>query len=156
MKCWICTREARGFGITDTRYRIGDARRYPADWVFCSTRCQNVFHRLYTARVEAEQKEKEFPMIDATEFEKTAIRSCLKAFGSSAGEIGFDKPLGNYTEAEALQVCDAIVTCFTNAMVNRYGSTDFYFPPVRGFTEVVRDPFNEFKRDQQAAQKGGA
>ena len=156
MKCWICTREARGFGITDTRYRIGDARRYPADWVFCSTRCQNAFHRLYKARVEAEQKEKEFPMIDATEFEKTAIRSCLKAFGSSAGEIGFEKPLGSYTEAEALLVCDAIVTCFTNAMVNRYGSTDFNFPPVRGLPEVVRDPFSDFKRDQQAVQKGGA
>jgi hypothetical protein len=44
------------------------------------------------------------------------MRQCLKAFGEAAGEIGFDKPLGDYSEAEALQVIDAIVTCYTDAM----------------------------------------
>jgi hypothetical protein len=159
-KCWVCSREARGFGITDTRYRIGDARRYPASWVFCSRRCQDAFHRFYTVRVEAERLEKEPPMIDATEFEQASIRSCLKAFGGTASEIGFDKPLGSYTEAEALRVCDAIVTCFTNAMAERHGSTDFNFPPVRGLTEVVQDPFNDLKSDlpweEVPAKKGGA
>lgn len=97
MKCWVCSREARGFGITDTRYRIGDARRYPVRWVFCSKRCQDGFHSLYSVRVEAESKEQELPMIDATEFEQAAIRGCLKAFGEAAGEIGYTKPLGDYS-----------------------------------------------------------
>lgn len=160
MKCWICSREARGFGITDTRYAIGDARRYPARWVFCSKRCQDAFHRFYSVRVEAERKDEELPMIDATEFEQAAIRGCLKAFGSAAGEIGYAKPLGDYTEAEALRVVDAIVTCFVNTMADRYGSTGFNFPPVRGLAEIVQDPFSDLKNDlpweEGTAQKGGA
>ena len=47
-----------------------------------------------------------------------AMRSCLRAFGEAAGDIGFDKPLGAYSEKEALQVIDAIVTRYTEAMVN--------------------------------------
>ena len=97
-------------------------------------------------------------MIDATEFEMSAIRGCLKAFGTVAGEIGFDKPLGNYSEAEALQVCDAIVTCYTNAMVEHHASTAF--PAVRGLSAVVHDPFSDLKNDlpweEGNSQKGGA
>ena len=157
MKCWICTREARGFGIIDTRYPLADARRYPVNWVFCSKRCQEAFHQLYCVRVEAEDKGKEFPMIDATDFEQAAIRGCLKAFGEAAGEIGFSKPLGSYSEVEALQVCDAIVTCFTDAMAERHASTAF--PAVRGLPNVVHDPFADLKNDlpwEEGKQKGGA
>jgi hypothetical protein len=46
MKCWVCKRQARGFGHTDNRHQ-GDPRRYPIDWVFCSRRCQDAFHALY-------------------------------------------------------------------------------------------------------------
>ena len=49
------------------------------------------------------------------ERELAAMRTCLKAFGAAAEEIGFDKPLGAYSEAEALQVVDAIVTCYTGS-----------------------------------------
>ena len=55
-------------------------------------------------------------MVDPTEFERAAMRACLKFFGEAAGEIGFDKPLGHYSEAEALQVIEAIVTGWTEAM----------------------------------------
>ena len=55
-------------------------------------------------------------MIDITPREQAAMRSCLKSFGQAAGEIGFDKPLGNYSEAEALQVIRAIVTRFVEQM----------------------------------------
>ena len=48
-------------------------------------------------------------MIDATELERAAMHRCLRHFGEAAGEIGFDKPLGHYTEAEALRVIDAAV-----------------------------------------------
>jgi hypothetical protein len=145
MKCWICTRAARGFGITDTRHGIGDARRYPIDWVFCSKRCQDAFHALYIVRVEAERLDREPPMIDATQFEQAAIRSCLKAFGEAAGEIGFDKPLGAYSEAEALRVIDAIVTCYTDAMVDAHEAAKF--PPMRGLSAPVSDPFSDLKND---------
>ena len=165
MKCWICTREARGFGITDTRHGIGDARRYPIDWVFCSKRCQDAFHLFYVVRVEAERLDQELPMIDATQFEQTAIRSCLKAFGEAAGEIGFTKPLGNYSEAQALQVIEAIVTGYTQAMVAHHEATKF--PPVRGLSHtpdpMVVDSVNPFADmeddlpwEQGGAQKGGA
>ena len=158
MKCWICSREARGFGITDTRYSIADPRRYPVDWVFCSKRCQDAFHRFYNLRVDAEYNGKELPMIDATKYEQAAIRRCLKAFGEAAGEIGYALPLGQYSESEALKVCDAIVSCFVDAMAERHASTAF--PAVRGLPNVVQDPFADLKSDlpweEPQSQKGGA
>ena len=66
------------------------------------------------------------------------MRKCLKAFGEAAGEIGFGKPLGDYAEAEALRVIDAIVTCYTEAMVEHHEVTKY--PPVRGM-EPTPDPF---------------
>ena len=47
MKCWVCNRQARGFGHTDNRHGVGHPRRYPIDWVFCSKKCQDVFHAMY-------------------------------------------------------------------------------------------------------------
>ena len=76
-------------------------------------------------------------MIDATKYEQAAIRSCLKAFGEAAGEIGFTKPLGDYSEAQALQVIEAIVTGYTQAMVAHHEATKF--PPVRGLPHTL-DP----------------
>ena len=158
MKCWICSREARGFGITDTRYSIADPRRYPVDWVFCSKRCQDAFHRLYNLRIDAKDKGKERPMIDATKHEQAALRRCLKAFGDVAGEIGYALPLGQYSEAQALQVCHAIVSCFTDAMAELHASTAL--PVVRGLPAVVHDPFDDLESDlpweQSHSQKGGA
>ena len=69
-------------------------------------------------------------MVDPTEFERAAMRACLKCFGEAAGEIGFDKPLGHYSEAEALQVIEAIVTGWTEAMAAHHSQAKY--PPVRG------------------------
>ena len=69
-------------------------------------------------------------MVDPTEFERAAMRACLKCFGEAAGEIGFDKPLGHYSEAEALQVIEAIVTGWTEAMAAHHQQAKY--PPVRG------------------------
>ena len=69
-------------------------------------------------------------MVDPTEFERAAMRACLKFFGEAAGEIGFDKPLGHYSEAEALQVIEAIVTGWTEAMAAHHQQAKY--PPVRG------------------------
>ena len=69
-------------------------------------------------------------MVDPTEFEQAAMRQCLRFFGEAASEIGFDKPLGQYSEAEAFQVIEAIVTAWTEAMVAHHEASKY--PPVRG------------------------
>ena len=146
MKCWVCKRQARGFGHMDGRFKIADPRRYPLDWVFCSRRCQDIFHTLYGQRLAAEERG-ETLMVDASDIEIAAMRDCLKAFGEAAGEIGFEKPLGAYSEAEAMTVIDAIVTRYTEALAEHHERAST--PPLRGVpaAEVVRDPFADLKDD---------
>ncbi|RPE15464.1 hypothetical protein DF122_21190 [Burkholderia pseudomallei] len=147
MKCWVCTRQARGFGHADTRHGIGDPRRYPIDWAFCSRHCQDVFHALYGARLRAmddSAANTETTMIDPSDVERAAMKHCLKAFGEAAGEIGFERPLGDYCEAEALRVIDAIVTCWTDAMAEHHASSRQSV--VRGAPQV-RDPFADMAED---------
>mgnify|MGYP006932780977 FL=1 len=79
---------------------------------------------------EGRIKNTEVAMIDPSDIELSAIRQCLKPFGEVAEDIGFTKPLGDYSEAEALRVIDAIVTCWSDAMVAHHEATKF--PPVRG------------------------
>ncbi len=117
MKCLICTRQASGFGHLDTRFKPGDLRTVPRDWVFCSRRCQAAFHAFYGYWKDKGPEREGVFMIDPTEMELAAMRACLRPFGESAAEIGFDKPLGHYSEAEALAVVNAIVTAWTEAMV---------------------------------------
>ncbi|MFN3966037.1 MAG: DUF6511 domain-containing protein [Silanimonas lenta] len=148
MKCWVCKRQARGYGHSDLRHPVGDARRYPIDWVFCSRRCQEAFHTLYGNWLRVRDGRPplgEVAMIDPSDVELAAMRKCLKAFGAAAEDIGFDKPLGAYSEAEALRVIDAIVTCYTDAMVEHHEATKY--PPVRGLKEPVSDPFADLEDD---------
>jgi len=143
--CWVCSRQARGFGHLDGRFRIADPRRYPLDWVFCSRRCQNIFHQLYGNWVDARRFGREVAMIDPSDVEIAAMKQCLKAFGEAAGEIGFEKPLGAYSEAEALRVIEAIVTSYTEAMVEHHDAAKV--PSVRGLANPVSDPFADLKDD---------
>ncbi|WP_301100424.1 DUF6511 domain-containing protein [Propionivibrio sp.] len=145
MKCWVCKRQARGFGHLDGRFKIADPRRYPLDWVFCSRRCQDAFHKLYGNWTDAKRFDREVAMTDPSELEIAAMRKCLKAFGEAAGEIGFDKPLGAYSETEALRVIDAIVTCYTDAMVVAHEASKY--PPMRGTNAPVSDPFADLADD---------
>ena len=68
-------------------------------------------------------------MVDATPLEQAAMRTCLKFFGEAASAIGFDKPLGAYSEAEALMVIDAIVTAYVDEMAAQHEKAKY--PPVR-------------------------
>jgi hypothetical protein len=140
MKCWVCTRHARGFGHTDNRYPVADARRYPIDWAFCSQRCLAAFHALYArwaAALEGEPNLREAEMLDASEVERAAMRECLRALGAAGAAIGFGKCLGQYTEAEALLLIDAVVSRYTEAMLEHHEATKY--PPVRGAVPVA-DP----------------
>lgn len=147
VKCWICTRHARGFGHADTRFAGSDPRYFPLDWVFCSRRCQDLFHNMYLNWRRAlldHTNQSGGAMIDATEIELASMRSCLKAFGEVAGEIGFEKALASYNEDEALLVIRAIVTCWTDSMAN-YHETSKY-PPLRGAT-AAPDPLASLSDD---------
>jgi hypothetical protein len=155
MKCWVCKRQARGYGHSDIRFKHVDPRHYVMDWVFCSRRCQDVFHQMYGnwQRVQEGRIDKtEVAMIDPSDVELGAMKKCLKAFGEAAGEIGFAKPLGDYAEAEAMRVIDAIVTCYTDAMVEHHEATKY--PPVRGMpptpdplTPDATNPFADLEDD---------
>lgn len=129
-QCWACRRQARGWCHGDIRFQVGEARRYPMDWVFCSRQCQEAFHARYGQWLKTAPRQEDVLMVDATEFERAAMCACLKCFGEAAGEIGFDKPLGHYSEAEALAVIEAIVTGWTEAMAAYHQRAKY--PPVQG------------------------
>ncbi|CBJ38801.1 conserved protein of unknown function [Ralstonia solanacearum CMR15] len=100
---------------------MGDPRRHPPDWAFCSRRCQDTFHAMYGAWREtepplSESLTREAYMPETTAQQRAAMRRCLRPFGNVAGEIGFDKPLAHYAEDEALRVIEAIVSAYTEAM----------------------------------------
>ncbi|AXW36165.1 hypothetical protein CJO88_23470 (plasmid) [Ralstonia solanacearum] len=100
---------------------MGDPRRHPPDWAFCSRRCQDAFHAMYGAWREtepplSESLTREAHMPETTAQQRAAMRRCLRPFGRVAGEIGFDKPLAHYAEEEALRVIGAIVSAYTEAM----------------------------------------
>ena len=131
MKCWVCSRQSRGLRHADLRHRPADPRNHPTDWVFCSRRCQDAFHQLYGHWTRAVQSglPAEATMVDATPLEQAAMHLCLKYFGEAASAIGFDKPLGAYTEAEALSVIEAIVTTYVDEMAAHHERSKY--PPVR-------------------------
>ncbi len=147
MKCWVCSRQARGYGHSENRHRIGDPRRYPIDWVFCSSRCQDAFHQCYGNWTRALDKglPSEATMVDVTPLERASMRKCLKFFGDAACTIGFNKPLGAYTEAEALSVIDAIVTGYVSEMAAQHERTKY--PSVR---MPGKTPVNDPMRDEVA------
>lgn len=155
VKCWICTRHARGFGHADTRFAGSDPRCYPLDWVFCSRRCQDLFHNMYSnwrRDLPDQTKRSGGAMIDATEIELASMRSCLMAFGEVASEIGFEKALASYTEDEALLVIRAIVTCWTDSMAKHHEASKY--PTLRG-TTATPDPLASLTDDLPWKTSGG-
>ncbi len=129
----MCSRQAKGFGHVDFRFKVGHPRRYPIDWIFCSRRCQDCFHRLYAVGIRALEREGTLPtgdgVIDPTDAELAAMEQCLKPLGEAAGEIGMDRPLSSYTQQEALRLINAVVTTYVEAMVQEHERSKY--PPVR-------------------------
>ncbi len=68
-------------------------------------------------------------VIDPTEAELTAMQQCLKPLGEAASEIGMDRPLSSYTQQEALQLINAVVTTYVEAMVQEHERSKY--PSVR-------------------------
>ena len=117
----------------DLRFKVGHPKRYPIDWIFCSRRCQDCFHRLYAAGVRSLEREGSLQtgvgVIDPTEAELAAMQQCLKPLGEAASEIGMDRPLSSYTQQEALQLINAVVTTYVEAMVQEHERSKY--PSVR-------------------------
>lgn len=121
----------------ELRFKVGHPKRYPIDWIFCSRRCQDCFHRLYAAGVRYLEREGALPtaadlgvgVIDPTEAELAAMQQCLKPLGEAASEIGMDRPLSSYTQQEALQLINAVVTTYVEAMVQEHERSKY--PSVR-------------------------
>jgi hypothetical protein len=82
-------------------------------------------------------------MVDITPLEQASMRKCLKCFGDAANTIGFDKPLGAYTEAEALTVIDAIVTGYVSEIAAQHERIKY--PSVR---MPGKTPVNDPMRDE--------
>ncbi|MFN5097148.1 DUF6511 domain-containing protein [Limnohabitans sp.] len=129
----MCSRQAKGFGHVDLRFKVGHPKRYPIDWIFCSRRCQDCFHRLYAVGIRALEREGTLQtgdgVIDPTDAELAAMEQCLKPLGEAAGEIGMDRPLSSYTQQEALRLINAVVTTYVEAMVQEHERSKY--PPVR-------------------------
>ena len=104
MKCAVCSRKAKGFGYFNPRLPRSDPRRYSDRWVFCSMRCQNAFCKLMTKT--------EGQMIDPSEMELAAMRSCLAPLGEYVGSIGMQRPLADYSKDEVLMLIDVVVTAY--------------------------------------------
>ncbi len=88
-------------------------------------------------------------MIDATPLERDAMRRCLRHFGGAAGEIGFDKPLGEYSEPEALKVIEAIVSSYVESMALAH--QNLRHSPIRQAGQLLQpcaDPFAEMDSDR--------
>jgi hypothetical protein len=92
---------------------------------------------LYAVGVRALEREGALPLasdveagvIDPTEAELAAMQQCLKPLGEAASEIGMDRPLSSYTEQEALQLINAVVTTYVEAMVQEHERSKY--SPVR-------------------------
>ena len=109
MKCALCSRQARGFGVFDPRRERSDPWRYPDRWQFCSMRCQDVFARLLDKT--------EGQMIDPTEMEVAAMNSCLPPLGEYVGSIGMDRPLADYGKAEVLRLVEVVIDAYQAHML---------------------------------------
>ena len=89
-------------------------------------------------------------MVDATPLEEAAMRTCLRFFGEAASAIGFDKPLGAYSEAEALSVIEAIVTAYVDEMAAQHERSKYpsvRMPPSQSVGDPIRGPFDDMKDD---------
>ena len=56
-------------------------------------------------------------MIDPTEMEVAAMRSCLTPLGEYVGEIGMGRPLADYSREEVMTLVDVVVSAYQAHML---------------------------------------
>lgn len=112
MKCAVCSRQAKGLGWFNARLKRSDPARYSDRWVFCSMPCQNAFSQI--------MNKTEGHMIDPSDMEMAAMRSCLSPLGEYVGEIGMGRPLADYSREEVLTLIDVVVTAYQEHMLTEH------------------------------------
>jgi hypothetical protein len=63
-----------------------------------------------------------------------AQRACLRALGATAEHIGFDRPLAQYTQAQALHVIDAVIHAYERHLQDASRAVQG-LPPLDGFED---------------------
>lgn len=116
MNCWGCGRPARGLGHLDLRRRLSDPRRIPYRWAFCSTLCQDAFHKLYMTRVRTDPGAVEELLPVTHPLSHEAQRACLQALARIADRIGFDVPLAQYSQVQATEVIEAVTMAYERSL----------------------------------------
>jgi hypothetical protein len=109
VKCAVCSRQAKGFGRFNSRWLRSDPERHPCRWLFCSMRCQTAFSHL--------MNKTEGQVIDPTDMEKAAMRSCLEPLGEYVGSIGMERPLADYSREEILMLIEVVVSAYQDHML---------------------------------------
>ena len=102
MKCAVCSREARHLGWFNPWLKRSDPARYSDRWVFCSMRCQRAFSKI--------MNKTEGRMIDPSEMEVAAMRSCLEPLGRYVSAIGMQRALADCGKEEILTLIEVVVT----------------------------------------------
>ena len=59
-------------------------------------------------------------MIDPSDMETAAMRSCLSPLGEYVGSIGMGRPLADYTREEVLTLIDVVVTAYQDQMLEEH------------------------------------
>ena len=113
MTCAVCSRQAKGFGWSDSRLPRGERDPAADRRVFCSMRCQSAFSRL--------MERTEGTMVDPSEMEKAAMRACLVPLGEYVGSIGMERALAQYTRDEALTLVEVVVSAYQDHMLAEHG-----------------------------------
>ena len=112
--CFVCKREAHGFGFIPPPLRASHPANRKMTKHFCSMRCQGIFSKKY----------KENNMIDLTKNEKEAIESALKPVGEYVAEIGMDRPLSSYSREEVLCLIEVALSAYFDFMQGKESETE--------------------------------
>lgn len=59
-------------------------------------------------------------MIDASDLERQAMRSCLAPLGEYVGSIGMERPLADYRQEEVLMLIEVVVTAYQEHMIDAH------------------------------------
>ena len=109
-QCFICNREARGFGYFNPVYSINNPLRRSTAKSFCTKGCQSIFTKHLKYKTENTMKQQ------LTSMEIRARQSILEPLGDYVVAIGMDKPLANYSRDEINGLVAVVINSYQKFM----------------------------------------
>ena len=116
MKCHICSRQAKGYGYFNPKFKRSDPLRYSRLGVFCSRRCQEAFSKAMKKLNDCS----EAGVIDPSEMETESMHSALVPLGEFVGSIGMDRPFSQYSKAEVLRLIEVVIDAYQGSMLTKH------------------------------------